>query len=71
MFTCSPTDVDECQRGDCSHNCSQNLPGSFVCSCRDGFFLSADARTCFGKLATLDSYAITVRLICGCKVAIL
>ena len=51
IHSCSATDVDECERGDCSHNCS-NLPGSFVCSCREGFYLSADGRTCFGNYAT-------------------
>ena len=48
LHSCFTTDVDECQRGDCSHYCS-NTPGSFVCSCREGFYLSADGRTCFGR----------------------
>ena len=46
--SCPMTEIDECQRGVCSHSCS-NTPGSFVCSCPEGFYLSADGRTCFGK----------------------
>ncbi|XP_061554876.1 epidermal growth factor-like protein 7 [Phycodurus eques] len=40
------TDVDECMA---QHPCSQqcvNTLGSFRCSCRDGFGLAGDARTC-------------------------
>ncbi|XP_061656467.1 epidermal growth factor-like protein 7 [Syngnathoides biaculeatus] len=40
------TDVDECTA---QHPCSQmcvNTPGSFRCSCREGFALAEDARTC-------------------------
>ncbi|NWH82621.1 EGFL7 protein, partial [Piaya cayana] len=41
------SDVDECARQ--SHGCSQlciNTPGSFHCSCWDGFSLTADDKTC-------------------------
>jgi hypothetical protein len=42
-----PADMNECLslNGGCSHNCD-NVEGSFVCSCRDGFSLEADGRTC-------------------------
>ncbi|KAG2455866.1 EGFL7 protein, partial [Polypterus senegalus] len=40
-------DVDECAVG--SHGCSQrcrNTPGSYQCSCQDGYQLDTDGRTC-------------------------
>jgi len=38
--------VDECSRwGACSQHCT-NTPGSYVCSCDDGFVLSEDGRSC-------------------------
>ncbi|CAI8048165.1 Fibrillin-1, partial [Geodia barretti] len=45
--TIPPPDVDECALG--THNCEQlceNTPGSFICSCRNGYSLSSDDRTC-------------------------
>ena len=50
-FTISfSTDIDECQmnNGNCSHFCT-NTNGSFTCSCRIGFALSGDNKTCTGK----------------------
>lgn len=40
-------DINECliSNGGCGHNCT-NLEGSYECSCRDGFILSGDNRTC-------------------------
>ncbi|CAL4070620.1 unnamed protein product [Meganyctiphanes norvegica] len=40
-------DIDECQQnnGDCDHNC-HNIQGSYHCSCRDGFKLNLDGKTC-------------------------
>ena len=45
----SPVDIDECTNGvaQCSHIC-HNKPGSFQCSCLDGFKLTADNQTCDG-----------------------
>lgn len=45
----SPADIDECTNGvaQCSHIC-HNKPGSFECSCLDGFKLAADNQTCDG-----------------------
>ena len=48
LFFC--LDIDECYTASCSQECS-NYPGSYSCSCRDGWFLSADGVTCFGMMA--------------------
>ena len=44
------TDIDECTEGthQCDHNCSNNV-GSYTCSCRTGYRLAADGRSCVGK----------------------
>ena len=44
------SDVDECTRGlaGCIHNCF-NTPGSFLCTCMDGFELLSDNRACAGE----------------------
>ncbi|KAG7215334.1 hypothetical protein INR49_022571 [Caranx melampygus] len=40
------TDVDECsERSPCAHDCI-NTAGSYRCSCRDGFRLDGDGRSC-------------------------
>lgn len=43
------TDIDECQsnNGGCDHFC-KNTVGSFDCSCRKGFKLLTDERSCQG-----------------------
>ena len=42
-------DINECEEGaKCSQKCI-NTPGSYVCTCNPGYFLSADGHTCFGK----------------------
>ena len=41
-------DIDECASSPCEHTCT-NTPGSFVCSCNDGYVLNSDGRTCTGK----------------------
>ena len=43
-------DINECanQNGGCNHVCSNNN-GSYACSCRAGFFLDADKKSCSGK----------------------
>ena len=40
-------DIDECltSNGGCDHNCL-NFEGSYECSCRDGYSLTSDNRTC-------------------------
>ena len=43
-------DVDECKKtnGGCQHTC-ENIVGSFKCSCKDGYDLSSDKKSCSGK----------------------
>ena len=47
------SDIDECAVGmdDCAHNCSNTI-GGFECSCRDGYELEEDGKTCRGKPVT-------------------
>ena len=44
-------DIDECQdnNGKCTQECN-NSPGSYSCSCRSGYKLHADQKTCLGNL---------------------
>ena len=50
MLEFSPPDINECgtNNGGCAHNCANNQ-GSFTCSCRNGFQLASDGRSCNGK----------------------
>uniref|UniRef100_A0A4W3JIM7 Vitamin K-dependent protein S n=1 Tax=Callorhinchus milii TaxID=7868 RepID=A0A4W3JIM7_CALMI len=46
-------DINECEagtlrKGDCSHAC-YNVPGSYRCFCRDGFFMHSDKHTCIDR----------------------
>ena len=42
------TDIDECEMENrCQHKCT-NLPGSYRCTCPDGYRLSGNKRTCEG-----------------------
>jgi len=43
-------DIDECAStyDGCHHTC-RNTPGSYVCTCYEGFELAADGRTCEGE----------------------
>ena len=55
-FLFPSVDVNECldierTSTDC-HHCT-NLPGGFVCDCRDGYYHSAAAQTCYGECMTL------------------
>lgn len=47
----TPVDINECEsnNGGCLQICN-NVIGSFACSCSLGFSLSADGRTCLGKV---------------------
>ena len=50
------TDIDECltSNGGCDHICTDGQ-GSYTCSCRSGFFLEADNRSCRGKLIPMET----------------
>ena len=43
-------DINECADGTngCTQNCT-NTVGSFQCSCKDGYMLLQDKRTCNGE----------------------
>ena len=43
-------DIDECDRGGgpCHHFCT-NIPGTYACSCHEGYVLGLDLATCEGQ----------------------
>ncbi len=48
-------DINPCTLG--SHNCSQiciNMPGSYMCGCKDGYSLMADEQSCLGIYLKLN-----------------
>lgn len=47
---CLLTDVDECSKGKKCHHICLNIPGSYICACRRGHYLSLDKVTCQGKV---------------------
>ena len=50
MIDHSLADHNECEG---QHNCGQicgNTPGSYYCTCRPGYYLSSDLRTCKGNM---------------------
>ena len=51
------TDIDECSDG--THKCNQhcrNTQGSYLCECSDGYYLSANKRTCLGRCSSCRSF---------------
>lgn len=65
-------DIDECSvnKGGCQHNCI-NTPGSFVCTCDDGYYLDANKKSCQGKDASvnlkvcqLGSHVLPIAAVC-------
>ena len=51
---CLCLDIDECtaSNASCQHICA-NTVGSFVCSCRRGYYLGSDKTSCYGKCCCL------------------
>ena len=56
-------DIDECSTlpASCSQECN-NMIGSFVCYCTDGYYLGDDMGTCNGKAFNLCMYVCTIRI---------
>ena len=48
-----PLDVNECEisNGGCEHHC-KNINGSYVCGCKEGFFLDGNGKSCSGNFYT-------------------
>lgn len=45
------TDINECSEGSpCSPGWCENLPGSFRCTCAQGYTPAPDGRSCVGEL---------------------
>ena len=44
------SDIDECREGldECEQIC-HNVPGSFECMCRHGYYLAPNKKDCFGN----------------------
>ena len=40
-------DIDECLSSPCGQICT-NTPGSYACTCSDGYLLGSDGTTCTG-----------------------
>lgn len=51
----SIADINECSNnnGDCQHTCN-NEPGSYFCSCDDGYALANNNRSCSGRYLLFD-----------------
>lgn len=51
MLAFLPADVNECSEGSpCSPGWCENLPGSFRCTCVQGYEPAPDGRSCLGEL---------------------
>lgn len=51
MLALLPADVNECSEGNpCSPGWCENLPGSFRCTCTQGYEPAPDGRSCVGEL---------------------
>ena len=71
------SDIDECEKdsGGCEHGLCSNINGSFECSCRDGYHLDHDGRSCNGKsycnqcggVAACHNIVVPCQAIAKCK----
>ena len=53
-------DINECLNSEaCSLQVCTNINGSYICSCRTGFILSTDMKTCAGYSITLIMHFFT------------
>ena len=53
-------DIDECSEN--SHDCEQvcvNTPGSFTCSCGEGYEALYDGRSCVGRYTNISCVVFT------------
>ena len=53
-------DVDECasNNGSCTHICT-NKPGNYECSCKNGYTLNSDGKTCSGIFLYFQTMFVT------------
>jgi hypothetical protein len=56
--SCFISDIDECSSGQdvCRRGMCQNVEGSYLCQCKDGWRLSRSGDECVGKSLRLFSY---------------
>ena len=70
-YTClrHGTDVDECSvnKGGCNQFC-HNTFGSYYCSCKNGYKLSADNHTCNGKVMLNIEVSGRVKIFDSCHI---
>lgn len=61
LFQCGiiDQDLDECEDEPCDYTCN-NVPGSFQCSCADGFVLHSDNRSCDGMHRCVDGLCVVL-----------
>lgn len=62
MLAILPADVNECSEGSpCSPGWCENLPGSFRCTCAQGYEPAPDGRSCVGELQLAWQTTVYVR----------
>ena len=69
MYICDVLflDIDECETTDrCQHKCT-NTPGSYVCTCPDGYRLSNNKRTCEGEVTIWTNTFCRYYLVTTCR----
>ena len=55
LLSFSQIDIDECflKTSECDQEC-HDTPGSYECSCFDGYLLLPDGHSCIGKLSYIN-----------------